>query len=55
MNKSVFSYLYSLTTWHCPHSPTAAAAIDRYLLPAEPTAANLQAAAGDCYCGLMLA
>ena len=28
--------------WHCPHSPAAAAAIDRYLLPAGPTAANLQ-------------
>ena len=22
-NKSVFSYLDTLTTWHCPHSPTA--------------------------------
>jgi len=39
--------LRTLTTWHCPHSPSAAAAID--LLPAWPTAANLQrrrAAAG---------
>jgi len=41
-NKPVFSYLRTLTTWHCPHSPAAAAAIDRYLLPAGPTAANLQ-------------
>ena len=40
--KSVFSYLRTLTKWHCPHSPTAAAALDRYLLPAGPTAANLQ-------------
>jgi len=30
-----------LTTRHYPHS-SAAAAIDRYLLPARPTAANLQ-------------
>ena len=22
-NKSVFSYLRTLTTWHCPHSPAA--------------------------------
>jgi len=39
--------LRTLTTWHCPHSPSAAAAID--LLSAWPTAANLQrrrAAAG---------
>jgi len=26
-----FSYLRTLTTWYCPHSPAAAAAIDRYL------------------------
>jgi len=47
--KSVFSYLRTLTTWHCPHSPAAAASIDRYLLSVWPTAANLQqrrAAAG---------
>jgi len=25
-------YLCMLTMWHCPHSPTAAAATDRYLL-----------------------
>ena len=32
-----------MTTWHYPHLPAAAAAaIDRYLLPAGPTAANLQ-------------
>ena len=34
-------YLPRMTTWHCPHLPAAAAAIDRYLLPVEPTAANL--------------
>ena len=28
-NKSVFSYLRALTTWHCPHSLAAAAAADR--------------------------
>ena len=38
----MFGYLRTLTTWHCSHSPAAAAAIDRYLLPAGPTAANLQ-------------
>ena len=42
---------YTLTTWHCPHSPAATAAIDRYLLvlPAGPTAANPPhaAAAGE--------
>ena len=32
----------TLTTCHCPHSPAAAAAIDQYLLPAGPTATNLQ-------------
>ena len=50
-NKSVFSFLRQLTTWHCPHSAIihsccgAAAAnrrpcSSRYLLPAGPTAAN---------------
>jgi len=48
-NKSVFSHLRTLTTCHCPHSPAAAAAIDRYLLPGGPTATNLQQQA--CYCG----
>ena len=38
-----FSYLHTLTTWHCPHSPAAATGIDRYLVPAGgPTAANPQ-------------
>jgi len=50
LNKRVFSYLRTLITWYCPHSSTAAAAINRYsLLLAGPTAANLQqrrAAAG---------
>ena len=41
-NKFAFSYLRRLTTWHCPHSSAAAAAVDRYHLPAGPTAANLQ-------------
>ena len=36
------SHPYSLTTWHCRHSPAAATAHDRYLLSAGPTAANLQ-------------
>jgi len=42
----VFSFLRTLTTWHCPHSLLSAgrAAVDRYILPVEPTAAP--AAAG---------
>ena len=42
-------YLRTLTTWHCSHSLAAAAAIDRYVLPAGPTAANppYTAAAGE--------
>ena len=47
-NKFVFSFLRTPIRWHCPHSPAACraavrrAATDRYLLPAGPTAANLQ-------------
>jgi len=51
----VFSYLRTLTTWHCPHSPDAAAAIDaidQFLLPAGSTAANLQPRV--CCCESML-
>jgi len=52
-NKCVFSsYLRTLTTWHCPHSPAAAAAIDRYLLPPGPqqqTCNNAFAAVGPCW------
>jgi len=47
----MLSYLRTLTTWHCPHSPTDAA-IDRYLLSAGPTGANLQQRI--CCCGPML-
>jgi len=39
-SNTVFSHLRTLTTWHCPHSPAAAAAVSRYLMPAGPTAAN---------------
>ena len=45
-NKSVFSFLRQLSTWHCPHllsRPRAAAAqllADRYLLPTGLSAAN---------------
>ena len=43
-NKSVFRYLRTLTTWHCPHSPAArrCAAIGRNLLcaPGQHTAAK---------------
>jgi len=38
MNKYMFSYLRTLTAWHCPH--TAAAAIDKYLLLAGPAASK---------------
>ena len=41
-NNSLFSCLPTLTAWHCPHSPAAVGTIDRHLLPAGPTAANLQ-------------
>jgi len=54
--KSVFSFLRQLTTWHYPHlllravlrrgccrrRPAGRAVIDRYLLAAGPTAANSQ-------------
>ena len=56
-NKSVFIFLRQLTTCHCPHLLPCAvllraqrrAAIDRYLLLAGHTAANLQqrSAAGE--------
>jgi len=41
-NKSVFSFLRQLTTWHCLQLLLRAghAAIDRYLLPVVPKAAN---------------
>jgi len=45
---SLFSFLRTLTMWHYPRAPAPSraavrrAAIDRYLLPAGPTAANLQ-------------
>ena len=57
-NKSAFRYLRTLTTWHCPHSHTAAVATDQYILHAGPTAANLQqqGACGQCQvccCGPM--
>ena len=47
-NKSVFSILRELATRHCSHlvlsvvllQRPAAAAVDRYCLPAGPTAAN---------------
>jgi len=45
---SLFSFLRTLTMWYYPRAPTPSraavrrAAIDRYLLPAGPTAANLQ-------------
>jgi len=58
-SKSAFSYLRTLTTWHCPHLPAAAAAVERYLLSAWPTTAELQqrvcccaarfAAVGPCW------
>jgi len=59
-NKSLFSFLRQLTTWHCPHVRLRAAAprllltaggaaIGRYFLPAGPPATKpqqLRAAAG---------
>ena len=43
-NKPVFSFLRTLTTWHCPHSP-AAAAVQR---ASRTTAANLQRRVSCC-------
>ena len=40
------SYLCTLTTCHCPHSPTAAAAIDRYLMPPAHSSKPAVAACG---------
>jgi len=44
-----YSFLRTLITWHCPHSPAPTAAMNQYLLPARPTAANLQQRI--CCCG----
>jgi len=41
-NKSVFSYLRTLTTLHCPHSPTTAA-----VSPAHQANSSKPAAAAD--------
>jgi len=53
---SVFSFLHTLTTWHClqSHSPAARRCrrSQSYLLPARPTAANLQQRV--CCCGPVL-
>jgi len=50
---SVFSF--TLTTWHRQLLLSAGrAAIDRYLLPAGPTATNLQLQQWDSCCGPML-
>ena len=42
LNGSVSSFLHQLTTWHCSKLLLSAsrAALDQYLLPAGPTAAN---------------
>jgi len=49
-NKSVFSLLCMLTTWHCPHSPTAAAerqpCSSRSMSPARRAHSSKPAAAG---------
>jgi len=53
INKSVFSNLRMLTTWHCPHSPAAAAAIDRYIScqpgPQQQTCSSYFAGVGPCW------
>jgi len=59
-NKSVFSYLRALTTWHCPHSLAArrrcwSQAVQQSIdihIPTGPTATNLQQRI--CCCGPML-
>jgi len=54
MQKSVFSYLHTLKTWHCPHSPAACRyRSNQSISPASRlTAANLQQPV--CCCGPML-
>ena len=47
-----FSYLRTLTMCHCPHSPAAAAAVDRFFCPPGPqqqTCSSGFAAAGICW------
>jgi len=46
---SVFSYLRTQKTWHCLSQHDTAAATDRYLPPAWPTAANLLQSAADWF------
>ena len=41
-NKSLFSYLRTLTTWHCPHWPTARICCSNREIATGPRAANLQ-------------
>jgi len=42
----VSKYLHTLTSWHCSHSPIAAAAIYRYLDPAHWAHSSKPAASG---------
>jgi len=45
--KSVFSYLRTLTTWHCPHSPAARRCFsNRSISPARRAHSSKPAAAG---------
>ena len=48
-NKSVISYLRTLTTWHCPHSPANGQRSIDISCP-RPTAANLQQRVCCCSC-----
>ena len=40
-NYSVFSYLRTLATWHCPHSPAAAASPARRAHSSKPATAHV--------------
>ena len=48
--KSVFSYLRTLTTWHCPHSPAARRCFsNRSISPARRAHSSKPAAARVCF------
>ena len=53
-NQSVFSFLHTLTAWHCPHSPAAAAEhrpfSSRSISPAHRAHSSKPAAAGLLLC-----
>ena len=49
-NKSVFSYLRTLTTWHCPHSAAARRCCSNRSIPPRWAHSSKSAAAGLLLC-----